>query len=44
MFGIFIGVPCVMVCYICVNIAYFAGLSKSDILLSQATALVRENI
>ena len=40
LFGIFLGVPCVTVCYVLVNIAYFAGLSKSEILSSPATALV----
>uniref|UniRef100_A0A1X7TBH0 Amino acid permease/ SLC12A domain-containing protein n=1 Tax=Amphimedon queenslandica TaxID=400682 RepID=A0A1X7TBH0_AMPQE len=37
--GIFLGVPCVTGCYVLVNIAYFAGLSKSQVLSSPATAL-----
>ena len=37
--GILLGVPSVTVCYILVNVAYFAGLSKADILSSPATAL-----
>lgn len=37
--GVLIGVPCVTVCYLSVNIAYIAGLSKSELLSSPATAL-----
>ena len=39
--GILIGLPIVIVCYLFVNIAYFAGLSKSEMLSSTATALVK---
>ena len=35
-----IGLPVVIVCYLFVNIAYFAGLTKSELLSSPATALV----
>ena len=42
--GIIIGIPIVIFCYIFVNIAFFAGLSKVDILSSPVTALVSTSI
>lgn len=38
--GMIIGLSVVTFCYIFVNVAYFAGLSKSEFLSSPATALV----
>jgi amino acid transporter len=37
--GIMIGLPIVIVCYLFVNVAYFAALSKASMLSSPATAL-----
>ena len=40
--GIIIALVLITMCYLFVNIAYFAGLDKSQILSSTATALVRK--
>lgn len=37
-----IGIPIVSVCYVLVNVAFFAGLSRAEILSSEATGLVGE--
>ena len=38
-----ISVPIVVALYVLVNIAFFAGLSKAEILSSEAVALVRSD-
>ena len=38
--ALFVGVPVVAVCYLLVNIAFFAVLSYEDILSAEAVALV----
>ena len=38
--GLYISIPIVTVCYVSVNMAYYAGLSKTELLSSPATALV----
>ena len=39
--AIIIGIPVVGVCYLLVNVAFFAGLSRFEIMNTSATALVR---
>ena len=39
--GIMIGIPIVSICYVMVNVAFFAGLSRAELLSSETTGLVR---